>query len=86
LPVGERGAVARVVYGYFDGERLELFEGELEGEVATAPRGNAGFGWDKIFIPYGYEQTRAEMNKEDDEKTYCALHPFAKIREFLEEE
>lgn len=83
IPLDERGATARVVYGYFDGEKLELFEGSLEGIISLEPKGDGGFGWDKIFIPDGYAQTRAEMSKEDDEKTYCATHPFKKLREFL---
>jgi inosine/xanthosine triphosphate pyrophosphatase family protein len=28
--------------------------------------------------------TRAEMSKEDDEKTYCMTHPFDSIRKFLQ--
>jgi non-canonical purine NTP pyrophosphatase (RdgB/HAM1 family) len=83
IPVTERDAIARVVYGYYDGNILKLFEGGLHGKISLEPRGSAGFGWDKIFIPDGYEQTRAEMSKEDDEKTYCMLHPFEELRNFL---
>jgi len=79
----ERGATARVVYGYFDGVDVKLFEGELSGTIATEPRGSGGFGWDCIFIPNGYTQTRGEMSKEDDEKTYKQLHPFVEIANFL---
>ncbi len=85
IPENERGATARVVYGYYDGEQLELFEGSHKGTVALEPKGDGGFGWDKIFIPEGYTKTRAEMSKEDDEKTYCATHPFEAIRKFLQE-
>lgn len=85
LPEGkERGATARCVFGYFDGERLELIEGSLRGTVAKAPRGDGGFGWDRIFIPEGYEATRAELPEADYEKTYTTVKPFAALKAFLE--
>ena len=31
---------------------LEQFV-EVQGEIALSPRGENGFGWDKIFIPNG---------------------------------
>lgn len=78
-----RAATARCVFGYYDGERLELFAGELEGEIANKPIGDKGFGWDKIFIPKGYAVTRAQLSETDDEKTYLQIQPFAKLKEFL---
>ena len=79
-----RKATARCVFGYFDGKTLKLFEGHLDGEIAEVPKGNNGFGWDKIFIPKGYSVTRASLSKEDDQKTYLQIKPFAKLKEFLE--
>ncbi len=79
-----RDATARCVFGYYDGSRLEHFEGSLKGVIAEHPRGDNGYGWDKIFIPDGYEQTRAEMNEEDDKETYLMIKPFAALKTFLE--
>lgn len=79
-----RKATARCVFGYFDGKDVELFEGSLEGEIAEAPSGNNGYGWDKIFIPQGYEVTRASLGEEEDQKTYLQIKPFAKLKEYLE--
>ncbi len=78
-----RKATAKCVFGYYDGETLKLFEGAMDGEVAQAPMGNGGYGWDKIFIPAGYTQTRAQMNEVDDQKTYLQIKPFAALKEFL---
>ncbi|MBU0614102.1 non-canonical purine NTP pyrophosphatase [Patescibacteria group bacterium] len=79
-----RQATARCVFGYFDGEELKLFEGSLDGEIAKAPSGENGYGWDKIFIPQRYTVTRASLSEDDDQKTYLKIKPFAKLKEFLE--
>jgi len=78
-----RKATARCTFGYYDGEILQLFEGSLSGEISNSPRGENGFGWDKVFIPEGYSITRAEMNSEDDQKTYTTIKPFDKVKDFL---
>jgi non-canonical purine NTP pyrophosphatase (RdgB/HAM1 family) len=78
-----RKATARCVFGYFDGENLELFEGSMGGEVPEHPSGENGMGWDKIFIPEGYNLTRAALNEEDDRKTYLQVKPFEKLKNFL---
>jgi len=40
-------------------------EGVWEGAIATAPRGDGGFGYDPIFIPSGDSRTAAEMPTEE---------------------
>ncbi|MDH6312960.1 XTP/dITP diphosphohydrolase [Parabacteroides sp. PFB2-10] len=40
------------------------FEGIINGTIIDEKRGDAGFGYDPIFIPSGYEQTFAEMGNE----------------------
>lgn len=81
-----RRATAKCVFGYYDGVTLKLFEGALDGKVAEIPAGENGYGWDKIFIPDGYNVTRAQLNKEDDQKTYLLIKPFAKLKEFLQQD
>jgi inosine triphosphate pyrophosphatase len=80
----DRSARAECVFGYYDGKQLELLRGGLDGTVAMQPRGDGGFGWDKIFCPVGYGNlTRAELVKEQNEVTYQMIKPIAKLREFL---
>jgi inosine triphosphate pyrophosphatase len=80
----DRSATAKCVFGYYDGRDLKLFQGGLAGEIAQNPRGENGFGWDKIFIPEGYGgRTRAELTPEEDEATYTTIKPFNELRGFL---
>lgn len=80
-----RRAKAEGVFGYFDGQRLELIRGELLGEIAEHPRGTNGFGWDPIFCPDGFDgKTRAELDPTDDATTYASIKRFDLLRELLQ--
>lgn len=46
-----RGAVARAVVGYCDGQKIYTFVGETNGRLADEPRGSRDFYWDTVFIP-----------------------------------
>ena len=39
-----------------------IFEGKILGDIAEAPRGRNGFGYDPLFIPIGHKKTFAEMS------------------------
>ena len=43
------------------GEVLGTFEGAVEGKIVEFPRGNAGFGYDPVFQPAGFDPTFGEM-------------------------
>lgn len=43
----------------------EYFRGEVEGNIVWPPRGDAGFGYDPIFKPVGFETTFGEMTAEE---------------------
>ncbi|TFF91190.1 XTP/dITP diphosphatase [Candidatus Thorarchaeota archaeon] len=79
---GETDRKARFVtgVGYADGERVSSFTGEMVGEISLQERGSAGFGYDPIFIPDGFERTYAELTF--DEKTAIS-HRTKAFRAFL---
>lgn len=66
----------------FEGKEI-LFEGFLEGEIITEKKGNAGFGYDPIFLPKGFSKTLAEMNLEEKNKISHRAIAFEKLKSFL---
>lgn len=80
----DRSAYASVIYGYYDGVELKMVDGGLDGAIASRPRGQGGYGWDKIFEPNGYGGlTRAELSPEQDAESYNKLRDFETLRLFL---
>jgi inosine triphosphate pyrophosphatase len=80
----DRTAYGSVIYGYYDGQDLKIIEGRLQGSIARHPRGEGGYGWDKIFEPEGYGGlTRAELTPEFDIESYNKLRDFNSLRSFL---
>lgn len=41
-----------------------LFEGIINGKIIEEKRGEAGFGYDPIFVPDGYDKTFAELGED----------------------
>lgn len=81
----DRSAIARCVYGYYDGKEERYFEGSMKGTIAETPAGDNGFGWDSIFIPEGYGVPRARLPPEDDKKTYLKIKPLEAVKSFITE-
>ncbi len=65
VPKKNRSATALVIFGLYDGQTMQCFEGANVGTIAKSPRGKNGFGWDPVFIPKGYKKTHAEMTDEE---------------------
>lgn len=60
----ERTARFRTVISLlWEGEE-HLFEGIVNGRIALSKSGTTGFGYDPIFIPYGYDRTFAELSSD----------------------
>jgi XTP/dITP diphosphohydrolase len=75
VPAAGRTARFRCVIALVDeagGERT--VEGVVEGEIATAPRGDGGFGYDPVFVYPPLRRTFAELtDREKDRVSHRAL-------------
>ena len=82
-----RRAYAVVITTYYDGQKFTHFEGGARGEVPLSPRGEGGFGYDKVWCVDGYDgKTRAELSASDDDKSYIDARPFQEMRDFFNQE
>jgi XTP/dITP diphosphohydrolase len=58
-----RAQFRTVIALIIDGEE-KLFDGVVRGEISTERKGEAGFGYDPLFIPEGYDVSFAQMPSE----------------------
>ena len=63
--------------------RVQTFDGEVRGEIAAAPRGADGFGYDPLFIIAGDGRTMAELPQADKNAISHRGLAAAKLREAL---
>jgi non-canonical purine NTP pyrophosphatase (RdgB/HAM1 family) len=82
----DRSARAEVRFGFFDGQKMRLFGGSMNGVVAPSPRGGRGFGWDAIFIPEGETKTWGEMSTEEQQRISMRRMALQKLETFVKEE
>jgi len=61
----ERSARFRCVISLILNGEEYFFEGSVEGEITKERSGNAGFGYDPIFRPAGFDVTFADMNSDE---------------------
>lgn len=65
-----------------NGNKFE-FKGEIWGQITENKRGTAGFGYDPIFIPDGYDKTFAEMSPEEKNSISHRSIAVQKLVDFL---
>ena len=60
---------------------VELFRGEVQGNLVWPPRGDRGFGYDPMFVPAGGTLTFGEMDPAEKHKISHRTRAFAKLVE-----
>ena len=60
-----RSARFRTVVALIIDGQTHIFNGVLEGKIATGKSGSEGFGYDPVFIPDGYDKTLAEISLDE---------------------
>ena len=78
-----RTARFRCVISLILDDQEYFFEGSVEGSIATERSGKAGFGYDPIFKPEGYDRTFSEMTGEEKNKISHRGKAMAKLVAFL---
>jgi len=84
VPPEQRTARFRCVIALADPAGVErVVEGVVEGLIASAPRGNGGFGYDPIFLYPPLGQTFAEISREAKIRVSHRARAMALARELL---
>lgn len=78
-----RNACFRTVIALILKGKIHYFEGKINGKINEIPLGNNGFGYDPIFIPYGYNLTFAQMPAELKNTISHRKIAFNKMANFL---
>ena len=84
VPEVKRGAhfmCVLVLLGPRAGE--QVFEGRCAGMLRREPAGGAGFGYDPLFVPGGYDQTYAELDEAAKNKISHRALAWQRLAEWL---
>jgi len=84
--IDQRKACFRCVISLIIRGKEHLFEGRVDGEILTERRGVAGFGYDPVFRPEGYNQSFAEMDSDLKNSMSHRGRAVEKLVRFLTEE
>ncbi|MBI2047633.1 MAG: non-canonical purine NTP pyrophosphatase, partial [Parcubacteria group bacterium] len=79
----ERGCVATVCYGYYNGTIIHFAEGSMKGTVARHPKGDTSFGWSPIFIPDTMSKTYGELTPEERDPIAMRRIALEKLKKVL---
>lgn len=86
---GSSGSRARfrsaVVLAWPDGREL-VTDGVCEGRVVLESRGQAGFGYDPVFIPDGFDKTLAELGPDRKNELSHRGHALRDLKHRLDQE
>lgn len=66
-------------------KKVNRFEGIVDGSIATEKHGTAGFGYDPIFVPEGYDNSFAELGESIKNGISHRARAVAKLAEYLKQ-
>lgn len=72
-----------VISLYVPNDKTYFFEGIIKGTVGFEKKGDGGFGYDKIFMPEGFDKTFGEMSREAKSKLSHRGIALRKMIDFL---
>lgn len=80
-----RNARFRTVIALILNGEIHQFEGIVEGHILREGRGTAGFGYDPLFVPEGYDQSFAELGEEVKNQISHRARAVQKLVAFLKD-
>ena len=80
-----RRARFRTIIALIEKGEVHLFEGVVDGEIATERRGTDGFGYDPVFIPEDTGKTFAELGVSVKNKISHRARAVCKLMNYLRE-
>lgn len=80
--IGSAEVTAKTVLAFCDGKEIHTFEGTVDGNIISPPRGSKEFQWDCVFMPKGYDKTFAEMGEGKNEISMRKI-ALEKLRDYL---
>lgn len=84
IPLIERTARFRTIITLItEDKEIITVEGECKGHIGYEPKGDNGFGYDPLFIPYGYDKTFGELSEEIKNKISHRGKALEKMKEVL---
>ena len=66
-------------------KKVNRFEGIVDGSIATEKHGSAGFGYDPICVPEGYDKSFAELGESIKNGISHRARAVAKLAEYLKQ-
>lgn len=66
-------------------KKVNRFEGIVDGSIDTEKHGTAGFGYDPIFVPEGYDKSFAELGESIKNGISHRARAVAKLAEYLKQ-
>ncbi|MFN3395602.1 MAG: XTP/dITP diphosphatase, partial [Thermodesulfovibrionales bacterium] len=64
-------------------DKVEVFEGHVEGTIGYEPLGERGFGYDPVFFPKGFNKTFAEMESIEKDKLSHRGKALERLRDYI---
>jgi XTP/dITP diphosphohydrolase len=86
VPERRRGACFRTAVAFVGPGFDYVVEGRCMGVITEAPQGTAGFGYDPVFQPEGFDQTFAEMGESAKNAISHRARALRELRIVLEQE
>ena len=83
--IEDRSARFRTVVTLIRKGEVQQVEGIVNGEITIAEEGNGGFGYDPVFIPYGYTKTFASLTSEEKNSISHRARAMEELKKIVED-